>query len=59
MLAALDPADIASIKTRFVGQTLLRQPELAALGANAFPENVQIRVHLSKSLESGVSVHGV
>ncbi len=49
VFAALDPAHIAAIQPRFVGQSLLRHTKLSPLGTNAFAENVEIRVHIAKS----------
>lgn len=59
MLAALDAAYVAPIEVGLVGQPLLRHAQFAACGANSLPKNVEIRVHLIKSRESGVIVHGV
>lgn len=48
MLAALDSADVAAIKTGFVSQTLLAHPERPTLGTDALAEDVEVRIaHLA------------
>ncbi len=41
MFPTLDPADIAAIKPRRVGQAFLRHPKLASAGADALAEDVE------------------
>jgi hypothetical protein len=59
VLATLDTANIAAIKTRLMRQPFLRHIEFTPRSANSLPKNVEIRVHLPKSRESGLLVHGV
>ena len=42
MFASLDPANVAAIETRFVGQSLLRQTKPLASLADALAEDVEI-----------------
>ncbi len=50
MLAALDPADIAAIQTGFVRQAFLRHAHISTPGADAFAEDIEIRItHLRRS----------
>ncbi|WP_228383660.1 hypothetical protein [Sphingopyxis fribergensis] len=59
MFATLDPANIAAIQSCLMSKPFLRHAKLASAGADAFAQDVEIRVHARTSCQRGVSVHGV